>query len=122
MKKTDLDKYEAKLNEEKTSLVNDLKDIATFNTETSQWEALPSKQDGPESDMIDLADRLEDFESQSETVKSLSKRLSNIDLALDKIKNGGFGICEISGEKIEPERLDANPAARTCKAHINNSI
>ena len=31
---------------------------------------------------------------------------------------GTYGSCEISGEAIEVERLEANPAARTCKAHI----
>ena len=39
---------------------------------------------------------------------------------LKKIEAGTFGVCEISGEPIEEDRLDANPAARTNKANINN--
>lgn len=121
MKKADLTKYEAKLLVEQSKLNAELSNIGTFNTETSQWEAMPSSQDGPEADVVDLADRIEDYESRSEMVKTLSKRLVDIDAALEKISSGvGYGICEISGEKIEEARLDANPAARTCKHHINN--
>lgn len=119
MKKADLNKYEALLIAEQGKLKDDLANIGTFNTETSQWEAIPTQQDGPESDPIDLADRVEDYESRSEMVKTLSKRLSDIENALTKISLGTYGVCEISGEKIEEARLDANPAARTCKAHIN---
>ena len=120
MKKADLTKYEARLQDEQLKLTQDLGNIGTFNTETKQWEAIPSQQDGPESDVVDLADRIEDYESRSEMVKTLSKRLTDIQDALVKITNGTYGICEISGEPIEEARLEANPAARTCKHHINN--
>lgn len=120
MKKADLTKYEARLVEEQAKLQEDLSNIGTFNAENSQWEAMPTQQDGPESDPIDLADRVEEYESRSEMVKTLSKRLTDINDALVKITDGTYGVCEVSGEKIEEARLDANPAARTCKHHINN--
>src|SRR5574343_352775 len=115
MKKGDLTNYKVRLEEELTKLNEELANIGTFNTETSQWEAMPSSQEGPESDMIDLADRIEDYEGRSEMVKTLSKRLHDIEHALEKIENGTYGVCEISGENIEEDRLMANPAARTCK-------
>ena len=37
---------------------------------------------------------------------------------LKKIEEGSFGVCEINGDKIEEDRLLANPAARTCKKHL----
>lgn len=120
MKKADLTKYEARLVEERTKLQEELSNIGTFNAENSQWEAMPTQQDGPESDPIDLADRVEEYESRSEMVKTLSRRLTDIEAALVKISNETYGFCEISGEKIEEARLDANPAARTCKHHIND--
>lgn len=119
MKKADLTKYETLLKEEQQKLNQDLSNIGTFNTETQQWEAMPSQQDAPEADLIDLADRVEDYEGRSEMVKTLSKRLHDINSALLKIESNTYGLCEISGEPIEEARLDANPAARTCKAHIN---
>lgn len=35
-----------------------------------------------------------------------------IDLALDRIRNGTYGICEATGKPIEPERLKAIPWTR----------
>lgn len=41
-----------------------------------------------------------------------NKTLKEIRLALNKIKQGTYGICEGSGEIIEERRLLANPIAR----------
>lgn len=120
MKKGDLTKYKVRLEDELVKLNEDLGNIGIFNNETNQWEAIPSPQEGPESDLVDLADRIEDYEGRSEMVKTLSKRLSDVQNAISKIENGTYGICEISGQEIEEDRLEANPAARTCKAHIND--
>lgn len=40
--------------------------------------------------------------------------LKDTDNALDKIKNGTYGICEECDEKINEKRLEANPVARYC--------
>jgi DnaK suppressor protein len=40
--------------------------------------------------------------------------LKDMDNALDKIKNGAYGICEECEEKISEKRLEANPVARYC--------
>jgi len=36
---------------------------------------------------------------------------------LKKIEDGTYGICEVGGEEIPEDRLDANPSARTCIEH-----
>jgi DnaK suppressor protein len=41
-----------------------------------------------------------------------NKTLSEIRMALARIKKGTYGICEESGDLIEEERLLANPLAR----------
>jgi RNA polymerase-binding transcription factor DksA len=38
--------------------------------------------------------------------------LYEIDNALNRIREGSYGICELTGKRIEPERLDAIPWAR----------
>jgi len=38
--------------------------------------------------------------------------LYQIDQALDRIRNGTYGICELTGKKIEPKRLEAIPWTR----------
>jgi RNA polymerase-binding transcription factor DksA len=44
--------------------------------------------------------------------------LNTVVHALGKIEAGTYGVCEVSGMDIEEDRLEANPAARTCKAHM----
>jgi RNA polymerase-binding transcription factor DksA len=41
--------------------------------------------------------------------------LRDINLALEKIKKGNYGICEKCGKEIEIDRLEAIPEARFCK-------
>jgi RNA polymerase-binding transcription factor DksA len=38
--------------------------------------------------------------------------LYEIDQALNRIRNGTYGTCELTGKRIEPQRLDAIPWAR----------
>ncbi|MBV9369190.1 MAG: TraR/DksA C4-type zinc finger protein, partial [Frankiales bacterium] len=33
---------------------------------------------------------------------------------LDKLNAGTYGVCEICGRPISPERLQARPATKTC--------
>ncbi len=113
--------FKVKLLEEKTTLEEELGGIGIFNTETNSWEATPDKDLVGEIDDNDAADRFEDFEERSSMLSTLQSRLKDINHAIDKIENNkNYGICEISGEEIELARLEANPAARTCKHHINN--
>jgi len=40
--------------------------------------------------------------------------LKDIDLALEKIQNGKYEICEKCGKEIPEERLKVHPEARFC--------
>lgn len=115
----DTNTFKEKLLSEQTLLEDELRNIARFNTETNQWEATPDTNLMNESDDNDAADRFEDFEERTSILKTLQARLTDVKDALMKIENGTYGICEVSGEKIEADRLEANPAARTNKAHMN---
>lgn len=115
-----IEHFKTVLTTEKQSIEEELKDIAIFNTDINIWEATPDQEMMGESDDNEAADRFEDFEERNGLVVALQERLTAINDALKKIEEGTYGICEISGEKIEEDRLEANPAARTCKAHIND--
>ena len=43
-------------------------------------------------------------------------QLAELDAALDRLRSGGYGICEDCGDRIPPARLEAHPAARVCIA------
>ena len=47
-------------------------------------------------------------------LESARRRLADVEAALERRAAGGYGICETCGRPIEPERLAARPAARTC--------
>lgn len=111
--------FKEKLEKEKEQLEEELRGIALFNTETKTWEATPDQSMIGEIDENDAADRFEDFESRSSMVKTFQERLTDINDALEKITEGTYGKCEVDGGKIEEARLEANPAARTCKEHMN---
>ena len=66
----------------------------------------------------EIADKLEDFEEHSMETRALVDRRAEIQMALDRIKSNVYGHCEECGEKIEEDRLEANPAARTCTVHM----
>lgn len=114
-----IQKFKDVLETEKAMLEKALSEIGIENPENGEWEAVPDISGGPEADENDLADRSEDFEERSAMLSTLAMRLSEIDGALAKMKDGKYGICEISGEPIEEERLAANPAAKTCIEHMN---
>ena len=40
--------------------------------------------------------------------------LAEIDHALERIAQGGYGVCEACGRAIDAERLSVRPAARFC--------
>jgi len=40
--------------------------------------------------------------------------LQKIEIALAKIEEGTFGICDLCEEPIEPKRLEARPVAELC--------
>jgi RNA polymerase-binding transcription factor DksA len=112
--------FKEKLEIERKGLEEELGQIAIFNTETNMWDATPDQDMMGEIDDNDAADRFEDFEERSAMVTTLQARLVDINAALEKIENNTYGICEVSGEPIEMDRLEANPAARTSKAHMND--
>lgn len=112
-------KIKEKLEKERDVLVEQMKDMGKLNPETGEWDATPEEMNYPESDQNDMADRFEDFEERSSMIKELEPRLNNILRALKGVNRESFGKCEVCKKNIEMTRMEANPAARTCKKHIN---
>ncbi len=113
-------KIKEQLEKERDVLIEELRDMGKLNPETSEWEAMPAKSDFPESDLNDLADKFEDFEARSSMLKTLEPRLNNILRALKNLNKESFGKCEVCKKNIENDRLEANPAALTCKTHLES--
>lgn len=120
MEQKDLAYFKQKLTEEKKLLKKELESVGRINPDNpADWEAKPSNTEFLAADPNEVADNIDDYEQNTAILKQLEIRWNNVNGALEKIDNGKYGICEISGEPIERERLEANPAARTCLSHKN---
>lgn len=115
----DTDYFKEKLEEELFLVEKELNNIGRKNPDNkNDWEAEPTLMNEDSADPNETADNIEEFEENTAVLKELEIRYNNIKDTLAKIEEGKFGICEISGEPIEEDRLIANPAARTCKKHM----
>jgi RNA polymerase-binding transcription factor DksA len=114
MNKKDLQYFKDRLEKEKKILEDELATVGRINpSNPNDWEAVPGSLDIDNADENELADKIEEFEGNSAILKQLETQLNDVKSALEKIENGKYGICEVTGEEIERERLEANPAART---------
>ena len=117
----DIAHYKEILEAERVKLEKDLGDLGVHNLNIEQdWIATPAQAPVSTADPNVVADRAEDWEERRATVEDLEIRWNNVKRALEKIENGTYGTCELCSAPIEDDRLDANPAARTCKTHIND--
>ena len=49
-----------------------------------------------------------------ERMEAVTREIREIDAALERARDGSYGICETCGETITGERLEAIPYARLC--------
>ena len=107
------------LEKECTKIEGEWKTVARKNPDQAgDWEATEPAQQGT-TEEADMADTMEQFENNNAIVEQLETQLRDVKSALEKIENGTYGTCEVSGDEIEMDRLEANPSARTCKLHMN---
>ncbi len=114
----DKKKIKEQLEKERDVLLEQMKDMGTLDPETGEWEAKPEEVDKPEADPNEMADRFEDFEAKSSMIRTLAPRLNDILRAIKNVNRDSFGKCEVCKKDIEKDRMEANPAARTCKKHL----
>ena len=61
----------------------------------------------------DLGSETFEREKDLSILESLEVELAEVEAALRRLDEGTYGIDEVTGERIDPERLDARPEART---------
>ncbi len=112
--------FKSVLKKELKRLENELQTVG--HKKDGEWESQATDVDVNASDDADIADNIENYESNDAIRRQLQIEYDETILALKKIKNGVYGICEVSGESIEIGRLEASPAARTCMTHKNTKL
>lgn len=111
MNKKDLEYFKGKLLEEKKELEQELGEVAK-NEPGQGWEATSGEMEVDTADDNEVADKLEEYETNKGVIDKLQKQLSEVDAALERIESGTYGICEVTKKPIDRNRLEANPSAR----------
>lgn len=110
LKKTDIAKFKKRLEEMRDQMTNLIRDTSEDVKSADETKGYSQHQ----------ADEGTDDFHRTITLEVTSKEfdiLRQIEHALDKIEEGTYGICDISGEEIPLARLEAIPyAAMTVKA------
>ncbi len=116
----DLNYFKQKLEENKARLETQLSEMGQKNPANPEdWEAMPTEagQNIRITESTEMADTFEEFQNRSAVQAHLEEVLNNVKNALKRIEKGDYGVCEVCGEKIEKERLEANISASTCIKH-----
>ena len=117
----DIDFFKKKLEDERDILHEQLQKVGRQNPNNPEdWQGVSDFTEKNEADPNDVADKIENFEENSMIAEELEVRYNEVLDALKRIETGTYGMCEVSGEPIEADRLEANPSARTNKAHMND--
>ncbi len=112
--------FKKKLEEEKTHLEEELARVGKRNPAIKgDWEPTPAEAetDTRTSEQSELADKFEEFENRSAIEIHLEEKLNEVIEALTRLEKGIYGVCTFCGEKIDENRLEANPSAATCVKH-----
>jgi RNA polymerase-binding transcription factor DksA len=114
-----MEHHKGKLEEELSLLQKQLSDIAVEG-QNGLWTPKDPQMDvmSPIAEPNEAADKIEELDERGEEVVTLSARLADVRKALENMEQGNYGRCEVCNATIEEERLDVNPAARTCTVHM----
>lgn len=110
------------LADEQQLLKRQLESVGRINPENhNDWEPAMNRESTETAELESRASDITEFEDRSAVEFALEERYNEITAALVRIDEGAYGTCIVCNKTIEEERLNANPAARTCKAHRDSA-
>lgn len=110
--------FKERLEADKAKLEHEMSSVGRRNFAVpNDWEPSPSE-NGMAADLADQADVVMDRESNTAILADLEARYDAVLDALTRIERGAYGVCAVCGKSIEKARLEADPAAMTCIAHV----
>lgn len=116
MKRDDLDlkHFQSKLEAEKAELEKQFTELGRKLNDNGDWVVVPQPIDQETPEFDEVADSIEELESDVAVMGVLDQQYKDVKDALNKLNDGTYGICENTSEPIPKERLEAMPTARTC--------
>lgn len=107
----DTKKFEEILIGQKNKLEEELSRFAKPTSKEGDYETV---YDNIGDDEDENASEVEEYVDNVALENNLEEQLRNTSDALERIKNGTYGVCEVCGKEISKERLEANPSAKRC--------
>lgn len=114
MDKKNLEQLKKKLEERKTKLENELASFAKKDEKLKGDYDTRFPDFGTTQSTDEEALKVATYDSTLPIEYALELRLSDINKALEKIKNGIYGQCENCAGDMDMRRLEAMPEARLC--------
>ena len=113
MDKKLIEELKVKLEEQKKSIEKELETFAKKDDiPKGDWETkYPNRENGS---MEEEADEVQEYDNLLSVEHSLELKLRSVDIALENIAQGKYGICKKCGKEIDEKRLMACPEAETC--------
>ncbi|MCU1352030.1 MAG: regulatory protein DksA/TraR family [Acidimicrobiales bacterium] len=107
MSSTDVSKVRADLEHQRAEILERLSGL------TSDGSAAPDFDEG----FADSAQVAAEQGENASLAASLREQLADAETAMARIDDGTYGVCEVCGEAISEDRLEAMPAASRCIKH-----
>lgn len=104
---TDIEHFQSLLLTERARLEEEREQIRSRSGSVDG--ALPEEGEGGDEDTADLAAAMMDKEMDLSVEDEIEDLLAAVDHALQKIEDGTYGICDMSGEPIPVSRLELIP-------------
>ncbi|MBM4441298.1 MAG: TraR/DksA C4-type zinc finger protein [Candidatus Rokubacteria bacterium] len=104
---------QARIEKERETAVSQLRDLGLspeVNGVSAQWTADHPRDEGDQAQASERADL------GFMTRERLAERINRLTVALERIGEGTYGVCEMCGAQIETPRLEALPDATRCLA------
>lgn len=122
----DTNKYKNELLKEKaklTSLIGEMQDNTVFgNTSEHTSERYTSGElSSYDNHIADMATDVFMQDMQNSLTNHEKGKLFNVEVALSKIENGTYGICDHCKKQIDEDRLDILPETGLCSNCANNN-
>lgn len=104
-----LEKLRSRLESERKHLRGDLEQLeASGQPDEVRREGSPfGKREEEATESFELEKRLA-------MTKQIRANLADTEHALSKFKKGTYGLCDVCGQPIDPERLEARPQSSLC--------
>lgn len=114
MTEIDTASLRARLEEERTRLAGAARFLERENPGSMEDELGELTDGSADNHLGDMATITFDRELDEGLGEGVQQTLAEVDAALARMDDGTYGLCEVCGKPIAPERLQAIPWARLC--------